>query len=218
MTLLNNPAPPLEIDHWVQGEGALLESCRGRVILIEVFQVNCPGCFVGGLPEAIDIFLKNRDRPLEVWGLATAFEDFRLNSLDNLKKLLETGEVVGETHRHLAEMDLLSMDRLQYFIPFPVAWDRVSQRDGTATDEEIQKVVQRDFPQFDSMPGPSQVWIREQVSVYLKQKEYNAATFDRYHLKGTPSSILIDKQGILRETLFGSGQDLENKVQKLLDE
>ena len=218
MSLLNNPAPPLEVDRWVQGDPPALDACRGRVVLIEVFQVNCPGCFVGGLPEAIDIFLKNRDQPLVVWGLATAFEDYRLNSLENLVKLLETGEVVGETHRHLAEMDMLSMDRLQYFIPFAVAWDRITRRDGEVTQEEANDLIHRDFPMFDDMPEPNRIWVREQVTTYLKQKEYSAATFDRYQLKGTPSSILIDKKGVLRETVFGSGQGLEGKVQQLLKE
>lgn len=218
MSLLNNPAPPLVVDRWVQGDPPSLEDCRGRVVLIEVFQVNCPGCFVGGLPEAIDIFLKHKDKPLEVWGLATAFEDFRLNSLENLTKLLETGEVVGETHRHLAEIDMLAMDRLTYFIPFPVAWDKVTRREGEVAPEEIEDIIHRDFPMFDEIPEPNQLWVREQVTAYLKQKEYSAATFDRYQLKGTPSSILIDKEGRVRETLFGSGLGLEEKVLQLLEE
>ena len=35
------------------------------------------------------------------WGLATAFEDFHLNNFENLKKLIVSGEVVGETHEVL---------------------------------------------------------------------------------------------------------------------
>ncbi len=218
MPLIDNPAPLLDIKEWVQGNPGNIDNHKGKVILIEVFQVNCPGCFVGGLPEAIDIFLKNKDQPLEVWGLATAFEDYRLNSVDNLRKLLETGEVVGETHRHLSEMDMLSMDRLQYFIPFPVAWDHITPCTDDPSDEDIATVINRDFPQFDSMPEDNQNWIREQVKAYLDKKEFNAATFETYQLKGTPSAILIDKKGILRHTLFGSGQALESLVQSLLAE
>ena len=35
-------------------------------------------------------------------GLATAFEDFDKNTLDNLKMLAETGEVIGETKTALS--------------------------------------------------------------------------------------------------------------------
>ncbi len=218
MALINNPAPPLDIKEWVQGNPGTIEENRGKVILIEAFQVNCPGCFVGGLPEAIDIYLKNKEEPLEVWGLATAFEDYRLNSIDNLRMLLETGEVVGETHRHLSELDMLSMDRLQYFIPFPVAWDHITPCHGEVPEEAIQQVILRDFPQYDSMPEVNQTWIREQVTAYLNKKEFNAATFETYQMKGTPSAILIDKKGVVRHNLFGSGQGLEAHVQSLLDE
>lgn len=195
-----------------------MERHRGKVILIEVFQVNCPGCFLGGLPEAIDIYLRHREDPLEVWGLATAFEDYRINNLENLHRLLETGEVVGETYRRLAEANLLTEGRLQYFIPFPVAWDRITPRQGEVSPEEVEALIRRDFPRYEEMPAAGREWVRRQVSDYLKQKTHDAATFDRYQLRGTPSAILIDKQGFLRHKLFGSGQGLETLVNELLNE
>lgn len=218
MSLINNPAPPLDIKEWVQGNPGTIEENLGKVILIEAFQVNCPGCFVGGLPEAIDVYLKNKEKPLEVWGLATAFEDYRLNSIDNLRKLLDTGEVVGETHRHLSELNMLSMDRLQYFIPFPVAWDHITPCHGEVSDEAINQVIHRDFPQFDSMPEENKSWIKGQVEAYLNKKDFNAGTFETYQMKGTPTAILIDKKGVVRHNLFGSGQGLEALVESLLDE
>ena len=51
---------------------------------------------------------------------------------------------------------------------------------------------------------------------YLKQKKFEAKTFETYQLKGTPSTLLIDKNGILRGKWFGSGYGLESEVEKLL--
>lgn len=211
-------APNLEVAEWVQGPESNLDLERGRVVLIEVFQVNCPGCFIGGLPEAIEVYRKFQEQPLTVWGLATAFEDFQLNSLDNLKRLLTAGEVVGATQVALMERGLLENGRLGYTIPFPVAWDKVVKRQGEVTAEEIQAFLARDFPGHENMPGYIQDQVKNQIRHYLSRKQYDAKTFDRYGLRGTPSSILIDKRGFLRHKLFGSGLGLEAHVQQLLDE
>ncbi len=37
-------------------------------------------------------------------------------------------------------------------------------------------------------------------------------------VQGTPSSIIIDKQGIVRHKLFGSGLGLEKYIEPLLNE
>ena len=96
---------------------------RGNVVLVEVFQVNCPGCFTHGIPQAIDMYMKYRDSSLRVLGLATAFEDFDKNTLENLKLLLATGQVIGEPSKVLAQCGLLQLgNKLSYKIPFPVGW------------------------------------------------------------------------------------------------
>ena len=218
MPAVNEPASNLQVAEWVQGPPSNVDQERGRVILIEVFQVNCPGCFIGGLPEAIQTYMTFKEKPLTVWGLATAFEDHHLNSLENLKMLLDTGEVVGETMARLSERDMLSMGRPQYFMPFPVAWDQVVKRKGGATDEEVRRWIERDFPDFDNMPELHRSQIEKQILEYLEKKEYDAQTFDQYGLQGTPSSIIIDKQGILRHKLFGSGLDLEKHIEPLINE
>ena len=53
--------------------------------------------------------------------IATAFEDFDKNTLDNLKMLAETGEVVGETKSALSTYgQLQDGSKLSYKIPFPL--------------------------------------------------------------------------------------------------
>jgi hypothetical protein len=179
-------APELEIAEWVQGEASTLSNETGKVILIEVFQVNCPGCFIGGLPEAIEVYQKFKDQPLVVWGLATAFEDHDKNNLANLKKLLTTGEVIGDTLTGLTQSGLLDSNRLQYRIPFPIAWDKVVPNNSGCTEEAMDQIIRRDIPNFDSLPSNKQQMIRSQVESYLKQKQFNALTFEKYKFARNP--------------------------------
>ena len=49
----------------------------------------------------------------------------------------------------------------------------------------------------------------------LKPNTWNVR-FEMYKLKGTPSSIVIDKDGILRYNFFGSEGYLEGAVMELM--
>lgn len=218
MSKVNEKAPELVVDCWVQGELSTIEKEKGKVILISAFQVNCPGCFIHGIPEIINIYNKYRDQPLALWGLATAFEDFDKNNLENLKKLIANGEVIGETIVAMSQANLLNYNRLQYVIPFPVAWDKLEKNPPEISADRIQKIIYRDIENFDSLPEKTQSQIVSQVKVYLKHKKYDAHTFEAYGLRGTPSTILIDKKGILRYKLFGSEQGLEESLKLLLNE
>jgi len=73
---LNEPAPELHISEWVQGEALGLHDLKGSVVLVEVFQVNCPGCFLFGLPEAIRLHDLYACKGLVVIGLSTVFENY----------------------------------------------------------------------------------------------------------------------------------------------
>ena len=83
---IGEKAPNLKVSDWVQGMPTNFDQEKDHIILVEVFQVNCPGCFMYGIPEAINIYNKYRDDGVRVLGIATAFEDFDKNTLDNLKK------------------------------------------------------------------------------------------------------------------------------------
>ena len=216
MPLVDSPAIDLDIEEWVLGPSTNISNELGKPILVKVFQVNCPGCFTHGIPEILEIRNKFSDSPLLIWGLATAFEDFHLNNSENLRRLVESGEVVGETLEVLGAKGLLNNNRLDYSISFPVALDNVVPYQPSDYLLEAQKFIKRDFPQFDSFPVKNQKLISGQVMTYLKQKKFEAKTFEAYQLKGTPSTLLIDKKGILRGKWFGSGYDLEAEVEKLL--
>jgi hypothetical protein len=58
----------------------------------------------------------------------------------------------------------------------------------------------------------------ERAKQYLGSKEYSALTFEEYKLKGTPSTILIDRKGLVRDIFFGADGGLQSKVNLLLKE
>ncbi len=217
MPLVDSPSVDLDIQEWVTGPATNISNELGRPILIKVFQVNCPGCFTHGIPEILDIRTKFLDTPLLVWGLATAFEDFHFNNLENLKKLVHYGEVVGETLEVLNARGLLNNNCLDYSIPFPIAWDKVIPYEPADYLLETQKFIEKDFPQFETFPVKNQKLIFNQVMTYLKHKKFTAKTFEQYQLQGTPSILLIDQQGLLRGKWFGSGYELEKEVEKILN-
>jgi len=215
---IGQKTPLLSVSTWVQGTESNFDRLLGQVVLVEVFQVNCPGCFLYALPQAVDLHRKYSEHGLTILGVATAFEDFDKNNLENLIRLIENGEVVGETLRMLSQQDKLSAGLLPYRIPFPVAMDRLNKRQGEVSDNVITNFIKDRAPNFEQRPEADQQKIRQQVQNYLQSLDYHAETFERFDLKGTPSHILVDKQGILRDCAFGDYPELEMRILGLLQE
>lgn len=214
---IGTKAPNLQVSTWVQGKPTNLDNEKGNVVLVEVFQVNCPGCFLYSIPETIDIYRKYNDKGLTVLGIATAFEDFDKNNLENLQKLLSTGEIIGETYRAFSSTGQLNDEnKLPYRIPFPVAMDMLVKCSGPLTQSKIMDFIEANIPSFRSYPEKDRQVLIERVKQYLQSKEYSAKTFEEYALRGTPSVILIDRKGILRGTYFGSNGYLEGAVEELI--
>jgi hypothetical protein len=214
---IGTKAPNIEVSAWVQGKPTNIDKERGNVVLIEIFQVNCPGCFLYGIPEAIDIYRKYSDRGLKVLGLATAFEDFDKNNLENLQKLVTTGEVVGETYHALSQYGRLrDGNKLPYNIPFPIAMDMLKKESYPLTDSKVLDFIESNIPDFRSYADKDRQVVIERVRHYLKSKQFSAKTFEEYALRGTPSTILVDRKGILKGTYFGSNGFLEGAVVELI--
>jgi thiol-disulfide isomerase/thioredoxin len=211
-------APLLSLSEWVQGKPVNFDRLSGRVVLVEVFQVNCPGCFLYALPQAVDLYQRYSDQGLSVLGVATAFEDYDKNNLENLTRLIKNGEVVGETLRALNRQGKLIAGRLPYRIPFPVAMDRLQKRQVDVTQNEIETFINQRIPDFEQQTEVYQQKIRQQVEHYFQSLTYHAETFELFDLQGTPSYILVDKQGLLRDCAFGAHPDLETRVLELLRE
>jgi len=215
---ISSKAPNLKVSKWVQGMSTNIDKEKDNVVLVEVFQVNCPGCFLYGIPETISIYKKYRAEGVKVLGLATAFEDYDKNTLENLELLLSTGEVIGETLNVLGQYGQLQGNKLPYRIPFPVAMDSLKKEDVNLTQSQVIDFIETRFPDFRSYSEQQRTYLIERVTQYLRAKQYTAETFEEYALQGTPSSILIDKKGILRQVMFGQNGYLEGLVRALLEE
>lgn len=213
---IGQQAPDLQLQTWLQGEASNISDHLGKVILVQVFQVNCTGCFVHAFPEIIRLHSLFENEDLIVLGVATAFEHFDINTLDNLKHLLETGEVIGEPLKQLANTEYLNGNKLDYKIPFAVAMDKLVEHRKEISEERILEFIENQIPEYNNWPEEKQAAIRKQAQQYLKTKTHSALTFGSYQLQGTPSSILIDKQGILRDISFGMLDHLEDLIKTLL--
>jgi hypothetical protein len=212
-------APKIQVSEWVQGRPIDNTQEKGNVVVVEIFQVNCPGCFLYGLPEVINVFNRYRGEAIKIFGLATAFEDYDKNTLSNLKMLVSTGEVIGNTSRALGEYgQLLPGNKLPFKIPFPVAMDVVVRESYPVTESSIKDFIEANVEGYRSFSEKDKSLIFERARQYLNLKKYSAKTFEAYSLRGTPSTIIIDKKGILRYKMFGANNDLERMVQNLLQE
>jgi len=211
-------APNLKVSKWVQGNDTNLDQLRDNVVLVEVFQVNCPGCFMYGIPEAIEVFNKYKSKDVSVLGVATAFEDFDKNTLKNLELLVKSGKVIGETEKMLSQYGQLDGDKITYKIPYPIAMDSLIKQSGDVTKDSMDSLIKKQIPDFDTQPENYKNEIYDRVKNYFLSKEYSAETFEMYTLPGTPSNILIDRKGILRDVSFGQNGSLESKIQNLLNE
>jgi len=218
IAVIDQIAPQPAIDCWVQGHEPALEELGGQVVLIEVIQVNCPGCFAHALPEAIRLHESYASQGLKVFALATAFEHFEHNTLNKLQRLLETGEVQGDPLQQLSTAGFLEGSKLPYSIPFSVAMDKLVANESKADKTTIEQFILSKLPDFHqgSLSESQKESVYQQAEAYLSNKKFDALTFEMYQLQGTPSSILIDKQGILRNVSFGTVNALEDKIKQLL--
>lgn len=217
-SLIGLPVPPLAVCEWVQGEACSFETLQGQVVLVVVFQVNCPGCFLYSLPQALDLHQRYAGQGLAVLGVATAFEDFDKNTLANLRLLLETGQVIGETRRMLHEYGQLQDERWPYRIPFPVAMDCLQPAEHPVTEQAVDDFIREKLPDVSRQSADYQRQIRLRVRDYLQTLEYRPETFERFALQGTPSYIVVDKRGVLRACRFGEFSELESLIRQLLAE
>ncbi len=73
--MLMRPAPELDVSTWLNTDEPIsLASLRGRVVLIEAFQMLCPGCVSHSLPQAKRVAAYFHQSDVAVLGLHTVFE------------------------------------------------------------------------------------------------------------------------------------------------
>ncbi len=95
-------APELQVERWFNTPQPIaLAGLRGKVVVLEAFQMLCPGCVSHGLPQATRVHETFDRSQLQVIGLHTVFE-------------------------HHAAMTPVALQAFlhEYRLPFPVAVDR----------------------------------------------------------------------------------------------
>ncbi len=138
-------APELEVMGWLNSNKPItLEALRGKVVLVEAFQMLCPGCVSHGLPQAMRVCRAFDSEEVAVIGMHTVFEH----------------------HAAQGTREALAAFLHEYRITFPVGIDTPSK------------------------------------GGHLPK------TMARYAMQGTPTMLLIDRDGFLRKQKFGVGDDL----------
>ncbi|MGG2398022.1 peroxiredoxin family protein [Pseudomonas sp. SH1-B] len=75
MTESYSQAPAWQVERWFNtSEPLSLERLRGKVIVLEAFQMLCPGCVSEGLPQAQRVQASFPSEQVAVIGLHTVFE------------------------------------------------------------------------------------------------------------------------------------------------
>ena len=138
----NAPLLELEVSQWLNHEGLTPQDLWGKVVLIEVFQMLCPGCVNHSIPQAVKIHRKIDDSQLQVIGLHSVFEHHDVMTPEALKVFLS-----------------------EFGVAFQVAVDKPRK----------------------GQPIPT--------------------TMKKYRLEGTPSTMLVDRKGRIRQVEFGQMDD-----------
>ncbi len=177
--------------------------------LVMVFQVNCPGCFIHGFPLLREL-QTHYDNRLSCFALATAFEDFHLNTEENAKLLVNSGELVGETLK-AQQAGLLKWDSTNLSVP--VLIDEVVNQTELLHPEFIENIIKNMFNR--TMSNVEQENRRATVNNYFSQLPKCGKTFAANLMRGTPSFFLFTDSMEILVQWFGHADSLA--INKELD-
>lgn len=138
--------PEWEVAQWFNTQQPIsLADLRGQVVLVQAFQMLCPGCVMHAIPQARQVHEQFADQGVAMIGLHTVFE-----------------------HHDAMQPHALQAFIHEYRLSFPVGVDA---------------------PSDDGQPIPR--------------------TMARLGLQGTPTTLVLDRQGRLRLRHFGHVDDLQ---------
>lgn len=177
----------------LQGDFQLL-----KINVAFVFQVNCPGCFIYGIPLLNELF-KKYEKEIGFISISTAFEDFELNTEANTIELLNKGELVGETRRYFGSAnEEIFVEK----ILFPVAFDVLTPAEKFLTDENITTLCKKNL-NFDLLSSEERQTMLISVRKHYRSYPFIAETFTLNQLSGTPSFVIFDNHYNILQSLFG---------------
>lgn len=180
-----------------------------------VFQVNCPGCFIYGIPTMNRLYQKFKEE-VGFIGVSTAFEDFEYNTLANTERLLNEGVTVGETQKYLLDQGVTTYEQLP---KFPIAFDKMSSSEDFLKEESLINFA--NTLAGDRILAPEeQTMLYQNIKHHYKKYSFIAETFTLNQLRGTPSFIVFKDNFDVIEHAFGHQptQFLEQLLQKSLAE
>lgn len=181
-----------------------------------VFQVNCPGCFIYGLPAMNNLYQQFKNK-VGFIGVSTAFEDFEHNNLDNTQLLLSQGLVVGETKKYLVSQGITTYSHLP---DFPIAFDKMSTPATFLTEANLDSLVQR-LTQSRTLLASEKTSLQENIKYHYKKYPAIAESFALNQLRGTPSFIIFKEDFTIIQSVFGHqpkgvlSQYLQNSLSKI---
>ena len=176
-----------------------------------VFQVNCPGCFIYGIPTMNTLYQKFKTK-IGFIGVSTAFEDFEYNNITNTKLLLNDGTTVGETKKYLSlHMDTTTYDQLPQF---PVAFDKMSATNDFLQEENLTYLTNT-LAGSTLLTPAKQTILHQNIKHHYQRYPTIAETFTLNQLRGTPSFIIFKDNFEILAHSFGhqSVQNLEQLLQ-----
>lgn len=179
------------------------EFSPSRLNFLFVFQVNCPGCFLYGIPVFNQLF-QEFGKEISFLGLSTAFEDFEFNTEENTELLLAKKELVGETKKALQQY---GFEKYPNSIDFPMAMDKIADEKFSITDA-IAFICHLN-PSFQVWSKYDQLELKQKVKTYLGNLEKISITFTLNQLRGTPSFILFNENYEILKHWFGHKQPEE---------
>src|SRR3546814_6160682 len=95
MTAPTSPAPAIEAVQWFNTDTPpSLDALRGRVVVIETFQMLCPGSVSHGLPQASRIHETFSRDDVVVLGLHSVFAHRSEENTSELRSLMRTSYAV----------------------------------------------------------------------------------------------------------------------------
>ncbi|WP_440879302.1 hypothetical protein [Tenacibaculum sp. C7A-26P2] len=183
-----------------------------KINFLFIFQVNCPGCFIYGIPIVNKLYEKFKDK-VSFIGISTAFEDFNYNTAINTKKLIEQGETIGETRKVLKQH---GFDNYPHPINFPVAFDKIV--DENFNFNEAASIICKLHPEFNLWPEFEKKTLHSKVYNYLKSLDSLALTFVLNQFKGTPTMVIFNDSYEILFSQFGhvNYDEVESKLISLI--
>ena len=177
-----------------------------------VFQVNCPGCFLYGIPMVNQLYMEF-GKEISFLGMSTAFEDYEYNTLQHTQALISKGEIIGETKKALKQHGL---ERYPYPIDFPIVMDKKSNESFDFNHAAIQ--ICNTSPRYQMASPDEQKLFFSNVIHYLKNQPQLSLTFTLNQLKGTPTFLVFNDTYNILYHQFGhvAHESIQAKLKELL--